>query len=166
LVFQSPLSANFNQTQSLIQTNFIAVPGGGDFPEAGLLAAKTALEILATGGDSVKVMAIISDTWSHDGGFDGSGQRSRDASGVINALSSRNMALTFLYSETPKNVTGIRGSPITNAMEQWKSIRLEVASTYKRPPLGREFDFAHLSSVDLISTIPGDVASQLRKCQF
>lgn len=165
LKFQAPLSANFSETQALINAHFMAVPGGGDTPEAGFTAAKAALDILSTGGDSVKIMVIITDTWSHDGGFDASGQRSRNTDGIMNVITQRNMALTFLYSESPGNVSRIRGAPINNAMEQWKAIRLEAASRSKRPPLGREFDFSRLSSVDLISTIPSDVASQLRKCQ-
>ncbi len=166
IIFQAPLDENSNNVAAAINAHFRAVERGSDGTEAGLLGASTALSIAKAGGESVKVLLLVTDAYSHDGsGSDG--RRNYSSATVDQLLRDPNMKLSFIYAASDfsgGNNCLLCPNPTNNAIDQWTNIRISAAAASGRPPLGRNYDVYNFSENDVSQAIPNDVSAQLRKC--
>ncbi|MCX6123718.1 MAG: VWA domain-containing protein, partial [Proteobacteria bacterium] len=166
IVFESPLSADFNQTAQLINQNFRAVERFSDPTEGGLFAVGRAAEIANDGGPSIKIIFLVTDAFAHDGSG-GSGlfaKRSFSTQKIEQALRSANMKMTFIYTATSFN-RGEGSGPTKNAVDQWRAIRATAAQIGAHGQLGRDFDIASYSANDISASIPADLGANLHKCK-
>jgi hypothetical protein len=167
--FESPMSSNFQSVKQMISEKFNAVFQGGDSSEAGLMAAARGLSLARNNKDSIKVMFLVTDAFSHDGTPTGAANavRNYDPKDVLSVLSESDMRLTFIYTATPKtggNKSPSPEPPFPNAVQQWESIRSTAASAGGRPQLGQDFDVSSFTADEVSESIPKNIANQLRKC--
>ncbi len=171
IIFQAPLDENTNNIAAAINTHFRAEERVTDGSEAGILGASTALSIAKAGGESVKVLLIVTDAYSHDGsGWDHN--RSYNSATVDQLLREPSMKLTFVYAASKFNGGNncLCRNPTNNAIDQWTNIRNAAATAHGRQSLGANYDLNSSSNVPQFSeaivsqAIPNDISAQLRKC--
>jgi hypothetical protein len=166
IIFQARLDENSNNVAAAINTHFRAVERGTDGTEGGVLGASTALSIAKAGGESVKVLLLVTDAYSHDGsGSDG--RRNYSSTAVDQLLRDPSMKFSFIYAASDfsgGNNCLLCSNPTNNAIDQWTNIRNSASAANGRPPLGRNYDVYNFSENDISRAIPIDIASQLRKC--
>lgn len=167
--FEAPLSSNIEDVKRKIIDKFQAVFPGGDSSEAGLMAAAKGLGLARGKSDSIKVMFLVTDAFSHDGTPLGAGEgiRNYNPKAVSDILAEPEMKLTFIYTATPKT-GGLKSPnptpPFPNAVDQWTDIRSTAASAVGRPQLGQDFEVSTFTTNEVSDAIPQDIATQLRKC--
>lgn len=158
IIYQAPLNDNVANVKANISSNFRVRDGVTDFSEAGLFAAKTAMEMAKASGDSVKVLFLATDAYSHDGVA--SITRTYDQTSLVQTFAAPNMKLSFIFTASdPNGGSGnIFNIPPGTAQAQWTKVRKE-AGVY-----GNDYNISNFSTRDVSNDIPIDIGKQLRKC--
>ena len=166
IVFQAPLNDKLDIVSSQIKSNFIAVERGTDGEEAGLLAAGTALQIANDDTESIKVLFIVTDAFSHDGAPRGFlSPRTYSTAAIEQQLAAPKMKMSFIYSASDfSGGSGSNPPGISDAVDQWKKIRSNAAAVGGHSPFGKDYDVYNFKASQVSDDIPRDIGNQLRKC--
>jgi hypothetical protein len=166
IIFQSPLNDKLDIVSSQIKSNFNAFERGTDGEEAGLLAAGTALQIANDDTESIKVLFIVTDAFSHDGAPRGFlSPRTYSTAAIEQQLAAPKMKMSFIYSASDfSSGNGSTPPGISNAVDQWKKIRSNAAAVGGHGPFGKDYDVYDFTDSQVSNDIPIDIGKQLRKC--
>lgn len=161
ILFQAPLNDQLGVVAANIQAQFNAFERGTDPSEAGLPAAQYGIEMAKAGGDSIKVLFLATDAYSHDGGgYDGN--RTYNTFALEQSLSGPLMKLGFIFTATdPYGGSGnLLNLPpgLSNAQAQWAQIRARTGIR------GKDYNISNFSVGDISNDIPSFIQSGLRKC--
>lgn len=176
ILFSSPLNDDRVAVQTAINAHFKAEERNTDVTEGGFLGAASALELAKAGGESVKVLLIVTDAYSHDG-TGNNGNRNYNSAIVDQILRDPIMKLSFVYSASDFSGGSnclLCPNPTPNAVGQWQAVRQSAAVAHGRSPLGVDFALDpgdaqtngphFFNGSNLMSKIPADIGQQLRKC--